>query len=62
MLTCLESYGNDRGEIMAPDPAAAAAETPCPECGSRKAERRPAEELEYECRDCGAAFETPRVG
>ena len=47
---------------MAPDPAAAAAETPCPECGSRKAERRPAEELEYECRDCGAAFDLPQVG
>jgi len=59
----LEAYGNDRGEkIMAPDPAAAAAEIPCPECGSKRATTTPGEELEFECRDCGAAFETPRVG
>jgi predicted RNA-binding Zn-ribbon protein involved in translation (DUF1610 family) len=49
-------------KIMAPDPAAAAAETPCPNCGSKRATTTPSEELEFECRDCGAAFETPRVG
>ena len=42
---------------MAPDPAATAAETPCPNCGSRQAERRSAEKLKYECRDCGAAYD-----
>lgn len=47
---------------MASDHRAAAAETPCLECGSLQAERRVAETLEYECRDCGAAFETPRGG
>ena len=49
---------------MSSDPAAAAAETPCPECGSLRAERTPAEETEYQCREgnCGAAFDLPRVG
>jgi len=55
-------WERQRREIMAPDPAAAAAETPCPECGSKRATTTPGEELAFECRDCGAAFDLPRVG
>ncbi len=47
---------------MSSDPAAAAAETPCPNCGSLRAELTPAEELEYECQDCGEGFDLPRIG
>ncbi|WP_154019140.1 hypothetical protein [Halococcus agarilyticus] len=47
---------------MPSDPAAAAAETPCPECGSLQAELTPAADLEYECWDCGEGFDLPRIG
>ncbi|WP_435078383.1 hypothetical protein [Halococcus sp. AFM35] len=47
---------------MSSDPAAVAAETPCPNCGSLRAELTPAEELEYECQDCGEGFDLPRIG
>ena len=54
--------GAIEAKIMAPDPAAAAAETPCPECGSKRATTTPGEELVFECRDCGEGFDLPRVG
>ena len=47
---------------MSSDPSAYVAAVPCPQCGSKRATATPDKELEFECRDCGAAFETPRVG
>jgi DNA-directed RNA polymerase subunit RPC12/RpoP len=54
--------GTIEAKIMAPDPAAAAAETPCPNCGSKRATTTPGEELEFECRDCGEEFDRPGWG
>jgi len=42
---------------MSSDPSAYVAAVPCPQCGSKRATATPGEELEYECRDCSAAYD-----
>lgn len=47
---------------MSTDPAAAAAELPCPNCGSKQATATPDEQNEYECRECGAEYDRIQLG
>jgi len=47
---------------MAPDPAAAAAELPCPNCGSKQATATPEGQAQYECLGCGTAFDRVQIG
>lgn len=51
-----------RRTVMSSDPAAAVAELPCPDCGSKRATATPGGQSEYECRDCGASFDRISVG
>ena len=61
-LLVLRPKGRQQATPMSSDPSAYVAAVPCPQCGSKRATATPGEELEYECRDCGAAFDLPRVG
>ena len=62
ILTCLETEDSTETRIMHLDPAAGAAEVPCPACGSLLAELTPAKASKFRCLVCGRGFDAPRIG